>query len=112
MKISRLTVVAVVVIGAVSEAFALVEPTRPALANFDARQRELVRPPRGEQRQAASKLREQAPQAQIDFDEITGSPKRIASATGFLTGPNGVGRAVSEETARAFPLDDVHRPTK
>src|SRR5262245_54418625 len=112
MKISRRTVVAVVVIGVFSEAFAIVEPSRPALANFDVRHREVIRPVPGEKRRAAARLREQAPQAQIDFDQITGSPKRISCASGFLTGPDGIGRAVSQESARAFRLEDAHRPTK
>src|SRR5437762_5999173 len=108
----RRRVIAVFAFGALSNAFAVVEPSRPALTNFDARQKELVRSLPAGKRQAATALRERLPQAQIDFDEITGSPKRVAATDGFLTGPNGIGRAVSEESARGFGADDAHRATK
>ncbi|HXJ58482.1 MAG TPA: M36 family metallopeptidase, partial [Verrucomicrobiae bacterium] len=65
-----------------------------------------------EKRDAANKLRERLTQAQIDFDEITGSPKRISAAHGFLTGPNGIGGAVSEKSLRGFRADDSNRATK
>src|SRR5438094_975655 len=112
MKLSCRIAVVVFVFGVLSNAFAVVEPSRPALANFDLRQRQLVlRVPAGKLH-AADGLREKLPEAQIDFDEITGSPKRIAATRGFLTGPNGVGGAVSEESARGFPADDPYRATK
>ncbi len=91
---------------------AALQPSRPALPNIDARPRTMVQLPAAERSQAAAKLRERVPQAQIDFDEITGSPKRIAATRGFLTGLNGVGGAVSEENARSFRADDPHRATK
>src|SRR5213075_927117 len=108
----RQRVIEVFALGVLSNAFAVVEPSRPALTNFDGRQKELVRSLPAGKRQAATALRERLPQAQIDFDEITGSPKRVAATDGFLTGPNGIGRAVSEESARGFPVDDAHRATK
>src|SRR5436309_2691563 len=96
MKLSLRTLIVVFGIGVLSNGFALVEPSRPALANLDARQKELVRSLPAEKRHAAAELRNRLPQAQIDFDEITASPKRICTTAGFLTGANGVGRAVSE----------------
>src|SRR6058998_1915746 len=111
-KISRRTVAAAFAFGVLLNAFAVVEPSRPALRNFDVRQKEVVLRVPAERREAAAKLRERLPQAQIDFHEITGSPKRVAATDGFLTGPNGIGRAVSEGSARGFGADDAHRATK
>ena len=112
MKLSRRTVVVVFAIGALSNALAILEPSRPALANFDVRQRQFGLRVPAEKVHAAAKLRERLPEAQIDFDEITSSPKRIATTRGFLTAPNGVGRAASEERVRAFRANDPHRATK
>src|SRR5881396_3106299 len=112
MKLSRRTVAVVFAIGALSNALAILEPSRPALGNFDVRQRQFGLRVPAEKVHAAAKLRERLPEAQIDFDEITSSPKRIATTRGFLTAPNGVGRAASEESVRAFRADDPHRATK
>src|SRR5437867_3410829 len=109
MKLSCRTVVVVFAIGALSNAFGIVEPFRPALTNSDVRQRQLGLRVPAENVHAAVKLRERLPETQIDFDEITGSPKRIATTRGFLTGPNGIGRAVSEGSVRAFRADDQNR---
>src|SRR5437899_2838416 len=112
MKIPCQIVVVVFAFGALSIAFAIVEPSCPALTNLDVRQKEVVLRVPAERREAAAKLRERLPHAQIDFHEITGSPKRVAAMDGFLTGPNGIGRAVSEESTRGFGADDAHRATK
>src|SRR5438445_912487 len=111
MKIPCRMVVVVFAFGTLSISFAIVEPSRPALTNFDVRQSKVVLPVPEERRAAAARLRQRLPQAQLDFHEITGSPKRVAATDGFLTGPNGVGRAVSEESARGFGADDAHRAT-
>ena len=110
-RISR-SLIAVFALGIVSNALAVVEPSRPALTNLDARQKEPGRSLPAEKRHAAAELRNRLPQAQIDFDEITASPKRICTTAGFLTGANGVGRAVSEASLRRFRADDAHRATK
>jgi len=112
MKFSRRTVVVLFAIGALSNAFGIVEPFQPALTNFDVRQRQFGLRVPAEKVHAAAKLRERLPEAQIDFDEITSSPKRIATTRGFLTAPNGVGRAVSDRSVGAFRPDDPHRATK
>src|SRR5438093_5547097 len=112
MKLSCRIAVVGFAFGVLSNAFAVLEPSRPALTNFDVRQSKVVLPVPEERRAAAARLRQRLPQAQIDFHEITGSPKWIAAADGFLTGQNGLGRAVSEESTRGFRADDAHRATK
>src|SRR6266581_534561 len=112
MKIPCRMVVVVFAFGTLSISFAVVEPSRPALTNFDVRQSKVVLRVPEERRAAAARLRQRLPQVQIDFHEITGSPRRITAADGFLTGPNGVGRAVSQEGSFGAQADDPHRATK
>src|ERR1700735_2726963 len=64
-----------------------------ALTNFDVR---LAHPPPSSNFTAAiGRLHARVPDVQVRFDKIIGSPAWITSPHGFLTGPNGVGRAVS-----------------
>ena len=46
----------------------------------------------------AAELRDRVPGLQIDFDEIRATPKRIASASAFLSGPGGQGGSISVES--------------
>ena len=112
MEMFRRIAVVVSAFGLVSNAVALVEPSRPALTNIESRQKEITWPAPAEKRHAAAKLSERIPQVQIEFEEITGSPKRISTTRGLLTGPNGIGRAVSEDSIRGFGINDPHRVTK
>src|SRR5207249_1655068 len=112
MHLSRRIAVVAFTIYIASNSFAVIEPSRPALTNFDLRQQENVLRVPAKKREAALQLQRRIPQAVIDFDEITGSPRRVATTYGFLTGPNGVGGAVSEQTLRAFDPNDSHRATK
>ncbi|MBI5387028.1 MAG: M36 family metallopeptidase [Verrucomicrobia bacterium] len=59
-------------------------------------------------------LRERLPTVQVDRHPIHGSPKWVASRQGFLTGPNGQGRAMAGAAApkRALPADDPDRVVK
>ncbi len=67
---------------------------------------------RGERAKAAAHLRGQLPAAAIDLDPVTGAPKFIRASDGFLTGPNGEGRAVTSASARAHATNDPHRAIK
>jgi hypothetical protein len=75
---------------------ASVAPKTDPLPNFDKR----ALPPAGgaavtaEQAAAAEQLRARLPQVQISFDRLIGAPKMVAASDGFLTGPNGLGKAV------------------
>jgi hypothetical protein len=61
---------------------------------------------------AVAELRARVPGLLLDFDEIRGTPKRIAATDGFLSGPAGEGRAISSKAARALPVNDPYRPSK
>ncbi len=90
------------------------EPAEPSLPNLD-RRREAASPgPRldANQAAAAAQLKARVPGLQIDLDDLLGTPKRIASRSGFLSGPKGQGKGVSPKNAQAFPEDDPHRAVK
>jgi uncharacterized repeat protein (TIGR01451 family) len=86
---------------------------RPALPNFDNRAPAAPKPERLSERQVGqSRLAGQLPWAVIDFDPLLDSPAFIRSRDGFLTGPNGQGRAVSSLTAKAIPPGEPFQPIK
>ncbi len=62
--------------------------------------------------QAAARLRAQLTGADINFDPLLGSPKFIHVRGGFLTGPNGQGRAVSGPGLATVSADDPYRAVK
>src|SRR2546425_956704 len=94
------------------EARAFKEPAHETPANFDRRQPRANPAPSPERAAALAQLRERLPQLQIDFDEIRGTPKRIAAADGFLSGANGQGRALASRPVGAPPDRDPHAPIK
>ncbi len=61
---------------------------------------------------AKGKLRGQVPTVEVEFDEITETPKWVGSTREFLTGPRGEGKAVPKAAMRAFPEGDKHRAIK
>jgi uncharacterized repeat protein (TIGR01451 family) len=80
---------------------AILPPGREPLPDLD-RRRSLeakLDAPSADQRKAADKLRERVPNAQIDFDELRGSPKFVTVPSGFLSRPGGGGNAVSPNAA-------------
>src|SRR6266481_4710750 len=79
-----------------SNARAFLPPERPLLPNFDKRVPSQP-PPAGlsESLAALEKLRARLPGARVDFDPVTGAPKMVSGGEGFLSGVNGVGKAVS-----------------
>src|SRR5687767_1746255 len=86
------------------------------LPNLDRRAAAKVLPPAAKQARENGEalLRARLPRVTIDRDQIVGSPKWIASHDGFLTGPNGAGRALAGAAAKlaAFPANDPHRVVK
>ena len=85
------------------------------LANFDVRRGA----PRGlaplapEQVSAQERIHAAVPDLQpIEWDDVLGTPRWIHRREGFLTGPQGEGRAVAAKTVRALPADDPDRPIK
>ena len=60
----------------------------------------------------AAQLRTRLPEAQVDFDQITGAPKFIRARNGFLTDEDGRGRAVNPTTLASFNAADPDRAIK
>src|SRR5688572_857949 len=85
-------------LGAVSAAWAVEKPAHGELPNFDKRGKagkpHELSPERG---RAADKLRARVPNVRVELDEVTGSPRFVASPHGFLSGPRGQGRGISRE---------------
>ena len=93
------------------------EPERPPLPNLDQRDLAAAKAPPAQaeplvQAAAVSRLQARVPGAKVERDALLGTPKFICSTTGFLTGPNGEGKGVSAEAARAVPANDPHRAIK
>jgi uncharacterized repeat protein (TIGR01451 family) len=110
----RLRFLSVFLFSLANVALGFVQPAKPSLPDFDQRggaasAPEVVSP---EQRRAVKQLQGRLPHAQVEFDPVTGGPKSVWSGREFLTGSNGLGRAVSVVTASTFSVDDPHRPTK
>jgi len=57
-------------------------------------------------------LKSQLSSAAVDFDRLLGTPKFARSQDGFLTGPNGEGRAVSAKSLQAISTSDPDRGVK
>ncbi|MEI7731009.1 MAG: M36 family metallopeptidase [Verrucomicrobiota bacterium] len=89
-------------------------PEREPLPNLDSRPQ-----PKGgaagvpaNQVAAVARLQAAVPGTRVDFDPLLGTPRFIAVPQGFLSGPDGVGRAVSKAAAAPFDVKDPHRATK
>ncbi len=89
-------------------------PSQPRLPNFDKRQDGAAKEQRLSEAGAAAaeRLRARVPRLRIDLDEVLGTPKLVGSPDGFLSGPNGEGRGISPDKARALPAHDPHRALK
>jgi uncharacterized repeat protein (TIGR01451 family) len=84
----------------------------PALPNFDQRRVNLASPGDLEQRAAATRLKTLLPQAQLDLDAVSGTPRWVMSPYGTLTGPRGQGKSVSRKSAAPWADSDPDRATK
>jgi hypothetical protein len=68
---------------------------------------------RSEQRsKGLAHLSELAPGARVDFDPVGGSPKWVATANGFLSGANAIGKAISPNAHRRIEATDRHKAVK
>jgi len=85
-----------------------------SLPNFDSRRQQPgpVTAPTQTQKEARQRLAQMVPKAAVAFEAISGSPKWIAAANDFLTGPGGMGRAVTVLGQRAIAPGDKHRAVK
>ena len=86
---------------------------RQDLPDFDSRAPAAPKSERLAERQGGqTRLAGQLPSAAVDFDPLLDSPKFIRAQDGFLTGPNGEGRAVSASALRTLSASDSYRPIK
>ncbi len=88
-------------------------PEPSPLPNFDRRMEEAPATPLLAARTAAlARLRKQVPEIEISEDALQQAPAWVHARHGFLSGPNGQGRAISEAAQRALPANDSQRPLK
>ena len=81
-------------------------PGHPPLTNYDSRVATAAAKPSAAVDQAAATLKNSLPGVQIAWDELLGAPRLISASRGFLTGPSGIGKAVSPSLAAALPAGD------
>ena len=86
-------------------------PDQPPLANLDKRNAvaSVVAPTAmapSAANEAAALLQSRVPGIKLQRDAILGSPRLIAAPRGFLTGPQGKGKALSDTAVDALPADD------
>src|SRR5262245_56299382 len=101
-----------VLAAAISNVQAFLPPAGPELPNFDKRALGGEGRAAVERRDAVNDLRTRLPDVRVEFDEHVGTPKRISSEGGSLSGPAGKGRGIRLESAAAFGANEQHRPTK
>jgi len=88
-------------------------PARPLLPGIDKRpEAAQVTVPSAQKSEAAGVLRQSVPSLKVEFDPVTGSPKSVLSADGFLTGPDGKGTTISAANLAGFGANDPNRVTK
>src|SRR5690349_12161533 len=58
------------------------------------------------------RLMERIPGVSVDLEPITGSPKSIRAPGDFLTGPGGLGKAVTAAGHRGVPQADKYKSVK
>ena len=94
--------------------FALLPPANPPLPNLDKRQKQAPQPAAlsTEQADAMAELRAQVPNLTVDFEPVTGSPKRVSAVEEFLSGEGGKGKGISARSLAGFTVDDPYRVTK
>ena len=61
---------------------------------------------------AVEHLRQTVPDVQVEFEPVSGAPKMVSSAAGFLTGPDGKGGTISAKSFAGFSAAEPHRVTK
>src|SRR6266540_1214998 len=86
------------------------QPFGGRLENFDRRERVAAVPPG--RAQALARLQGELPEARVEFDEVTGAAKFVRAHDGFLSGANGVGRAVPAAAHAGLAANEPHRATK
>src|SRR5262245_52057084 len=112
MKPHHLFIAVLLLVPLAPRAFGQLKPAQSSLPNFDKRKAGDKAMLAEDKAAAVVSLHARIAGVKVDFDYITGSPKMISAATGFLSGPNGKGKGISAEAADAFAVDDPHRAVK
>src|SRR5690242_1083848 len=71
------------------------QPSQPALTNYDVRAASQPAAPDANQELAAAALKARVPALRFEKDKLLGVPRLVSASRGFLTGPNGRGKAVT-----------------
>src|SRR5436853_3772817 len=92
---------------------AFLAPERARLPNFDKRASQPnAEAVSAEQRRALAQLRMRLPATRVDFGPVTGAAKWVSTDGDFLSGSNGVGKAISAGAAAGLAAGEPHRATK
>src|SRR5205809_4370559 len=86
--------------------------SRPRLEDFDKRARIADKQLPESKREGLQHLKELAPNAQVDWDPVLGTPHWVRAERGFLTDKGGSGKAVPKAVADRLPLTDPDRALK
>ena len=115
MKNSRFAVaVAISLMGLVGPAHGLLPLKTEMPGNYDQRRiaHGSTATVSAAQQQALTALKSSVSDLRFNVDPILGTPSQIGSTRGFLTGPDGLGGAVSGASLAAIPNSDPHRVVK
>jgi hypothetical protein len=103
------------------DAWGFLSPKSEPFTNYDKRIELLKQSPAKQasaatlgpaQDQAVTALQSAIPDLRISKDRILGTPANVAAARGFLTGPGGKGKGLSETSLQAVDANDPHRVIK
>jgi uncharacterized repeat protein (TIGR01451 family) len=90
------------------------QPEQAGPPDFDRRQTaaSVAARPAAPKRVALESLARRVPGLQVSFDDLLGTPRWVRANDGFLTGPQGTGRALSPRALQAYGAADPHRVIK
>lgn len=105
---------AVLAVALTPSLFAIVLPRDKALPDYDIRQNAVsaAAAAKGSEQESLTALRARVPKLQLSRDAVSNTPRHVGNRTGFLTGPQGAGGAVSPEALNAISPGDAHRVVK
>src|ERR1043165_6249641 len=94
--------------------FAFRAPANRSLSHYDKRWADHPRTPQlsPDKQAAADHLRDLVPGAVFNLDRIRHAPNFVSDPGGFLTGPQGRGKGISERVGQELPPGDPHSAIK
>jgi hypothetical protein len=94
---------------------AILPTANEPLPNYDKRKvmpQALAAAPNADKAAARALLESRVPELKLSTDKVLGAPRMITARRGYLTGPQGLGGAVSEGFLQSIPSSDPHRLVK